>query len=98
MTVEEMTDQLARETEQAYVCAACWGPLLRKLRPDGMASIECANDPEHDGYSTKYWVERQRQNDLNDALEAKHLLRQIGVVPNPLADKTEKELIERLGF
>lgn len=92
-----LDDNLAEITLRDYVCAACWGHLVRKPAPERMWFIECAKDPEHNGFVTKFWVEKQRQADAGNLMDARYLLQKIGVVPNPHAGKTAAQLLKELG-
>jgi len=82
-----------------YVCSVCWGHLVRKRQSLEFDVIECgAHGLLHSGFVTKFWVEKQRQNDQSDSVEAKDMLKTIGIIQSPHKDKSEKQLLEELGF
>ena len=82
-----------------YVCSICWGHLLIKDMDAENAMIECAvYGSDHSGFVTKYWAEKQRQQDLNNSLDAKGMLRKIGIIENENAGKSEEQLLRELGF
>ncbi len=93
-----LDDNLAEITIRDYVCAACWGHLIRKPAPGRMWFVECAAEPDHNGYTTKYYVGKARQADAGNLLDARSLLQKIGVVNNPNAGKTAGQLLKEMGY
>lgn len=90
---------LSELTVRDYVCAVCWGHLTRKYQSADLDIVECAiHGIEHSGFVTKFWVEKQRQIDQENSVDAKHMLRTIGVIRSPHKGKSEKQLLEELGF
>lgn len=82
-----------------YVCSACWGHLTYRQVDSEHDMVICAQYPdEHSGFVSKTWVERQRQVDAESAVDARSLLRKIGVISNPHKGKSDKQLLHELGF
>lgn len=90
---------LSETTVRDYVCSVCWGHLIRRRYDLTSDIVECGvYGPLHSGYVTKFWVERQRQADQNNSAEAKDMLRTIGIIRNEHEGKSEKQLLDELGF
>ena len=90
---------LSETTIRDYVCSVCWGHLIRRRHDALHDVVECGVYGNlHAGYVTKHWVERQRQADQANTLEAKDMLKSIGIIRNEHAGKTEEQLLEELGI
>ena len=99
--MEPLTEALARKTVKLYVCSACWGELEKRrdpLEPElfYVTCIQCQIETK--GYVTKYFVERRRNDNEFEKMDATNLLRRMGIIENPLAGKTEKDLLQDIGF
>ena len=92
------TPEQAGTVAKKYVCATCWSHLLQYPAPGRMIELRCAKYDEHRGFHSKWFVERQRQDDLAGAVDIKHMLREVGVIENPHAGKTADDLMAELGF
>ena len=99
--MEPLTEELARKTVKLYVCSACWGDLETRRDPldDELFYVTCVKcQIETKGYVTKYFVERRRNDNEFEKMDAESLLRRMGIIENPLAGKTEKDLLHELGY
>lgn len=74
---------------QRYVCSICWGQLI-----DDGESVKCANYPEHEGFVTRSYAETRKGESTIEAIEAKQVLRNAGILPR----KSEEQLLKELGF
>jgi hypothetical protein len=90
---------LALLTIRDYCCSVCWGHLnITDWRGD-LELVECAvYGSEHGGFVTKFWAEKQRQLDLANSMDAKDMLRKIGIIKNENAGKSKEQLLKELGF
>ena len=89
---------MADHTVKHYVCARCWGHLVKYFR-DGEIIIECPNDEcNGQGYVTKYYAEKRKLESSNEKLEIKQAFWDLGIVEDPNAGKTADELLNELGF
>lgn len=87
----------AQKVARDYLCARCWGPLLMTFDKDpDQTKIMCARDADHYGLVSRAFVERQRSVDHGNAVEARGILRQVGILPK-LA-QNEDEILSDLGF
>lgn len=99
-----MTDQLYHKSKSSkvirdYVCSVCWSSLTAWYHDVEFDLVACARYPEeHRGYHSKVYVEKVRQEDAALAIDAKHALEKVGVLENPHAGKSTKELLSELGF
>jgi len=96
---EPLDDVWAALTIRDYVCSNCWGH-LEKYPTDGrMWLVKCPRCEEQTkGYVTKYYAEQQRGNSQADLSDAKGMLKQLGIIPDPMAGKTAKDILSDLGF
>jgi len=88
------------EYRENYVCSKCWKPLgfspvigtnSKKWK------VFCTNkNCDGRGFHRKYWVNRQRENDISDKIEADFNLRDI-LFPDRKKG-TNEEILKRLGF
>lgn len=90
---------LARDTENRYVCARCWGRLVAKKAQDfRQADVVCANR-DHDrcdgkGFVTKAYAERRRQESIAEYYEVLHNYPDL--LPKRVV--TERQVLSELGF
>lgn len=94
-----ITDRILRaKTVRDYVCSVCWGPLM-DVMVEGVPDVVCANyHTEHAGFVTKRYADRRKTDSLGDAYDVRHLLQKAGVMQNPHAGKTAKQILDELGF
>ena len=96
-----LDDFWASLTIRDYVCSNCWGHLDKMPAPEERAwFVYCPNCGIENttGYVTKYFAERRRADSAGDLADTRHMLQKIGVIKNPHAGKTVKQLLEELGF
>ena len=90
----------AQHTVKCYVCACCWGH-LEEVLVEGEHVVRCAkggDECDGKGFVTKFYADRRRQESMGEAREVRTLLREFGVIENPLAGKSEEQLLKELGF
>lgn len=86
----QLSWELRLQTISRYVCARCWGILIE----DG-DEIRCA-DPRCDGqgYVTKKYAERRRQESIMELANARVILPKVfGEKPRPV-----ETILKELGF
>jgi len=88
----KMPDQMAQHTVEKYLCSVCWADLVKRLAVDEAGQIEktdygealaivtCRADPDHQGFVTKGWVDRERSRDFDNAFEVKRDLLKAGII------------------
>lgn len=91
-----MQTELAIHITDRYVCARCWGPLIAVTDGPHELKVTCPECGDGQGFVTKSGVARSESEALGLAAEARHNLR--NVLPNPLAGKSEAEIIKDLGY
>jgi len=90
---------MAELTIRDYLCSVCWGHLTSRRVSHDLEHVYCAQYPEeHSGFVTKHWVERQRQADAANYVDARDLLHSIGLIENQHKDKSAEQLLEELGY
>lgn len=99
--LEPMSDTLARKTVKRYVCSMCWGAL--EIHPDPIDPeknyVFCEKHQEETrGYVTRYFADRRRNESAFEKMDAENLLRRMGVIENPLAGKSQQELLKEIGY
>ena len=87
-----MPEQLAQHTVKNYKCSKCWGFLVKtwvtgpdgqlEKTPDGeqLADVKCREFPDHKGFVTQGWIERERARDFDNAFEVKRDLLKMGII------------------
>jgi hypothetical protein len=83
----------AQKFASLYRCAVCWS----HLEIDQDNNVFCARYPEDHkdaGYVTANYVERRRGESGSEAIEAKSVLRRVGILPK----KSVEKLLDELGF
>ena len=88
----KMPDQLAQHTVENYRCSKCWCFLVKTLVVDGngqiqrtddgetLAIVKCRDYPEHHGFVTQGWIDREKTRDFDQAFEVKRDLLKIGII------------------
>jgi len=88
----KMPDKLAQHTVANYRCSQCWGFLVKTWAVDEAGQIEksdegetlaivkCRADPDHHGFVTKNWIDRERTRDFDQAFEVKRDLLKFGII------------------
>lgn len=99
--IQPLTDVMARKTVKRYVCSMCWGEL--EIHPDPLETdknyVVCKTHQEETrGYVTRFYVNRRRNESAFEKMDAENLLRRLGIIENPLAGKSERELLKEIGF
>ena len=80
MPLEKVNDATAQRLVLHYVCAACWGTLVRYFTEDRMNIVQCTNcQEETPGYVTRTHVEHKESQDHWDYMEAKKNLAGLGL-------------------
>lgn len=96
-----MTEQLGQTqaivTVRDYCCAACWGDLEKVGVGGGDYIVRCRADHSHAGFVTRYWVDKQRQADYGNIIDALYTLRQVGIVKRP-PRKSSEQILAELGY
>lgn len=84
-----------------YVCSTCWSDLVAD-RIEGQRydrSVHCGNENcSGAGFVTRKYVEKRRDDDHFDYLDAKRNLGEVLGLPNPNKGKTAEQLLAELGF
>ena len=84
-----------------YVCSTCWGDLVAD-RIDGQRydrSVHCGNENcSGAGFVTRKYVEKRRDDDHFDYLDAKRNLGEALGLPNPYKNQTVEDHLKALGF
>lgn len=96
--MEILSVELARKTVKHYLCSNCWGELEAIPEGDGFKALcrSCGADTK--GYVTQRYVTRRRAESEFEKVNATHMLIRAGVLDNPHAGKSTKQLLEELGF
>ena len=88
----KMPNQLAQHTVKHYRCSCCWGGLVKswavdesgqiEKTPEGetLAIVTCREFPDHQGFVTQGWIERERTRDFGFAYEVKRDLLKDGII------------------
>ena len=88
----KMPDKLAQHTVANYRCSQCWADLFKTWAVDEAGQIEksddgetlavvkCRADPDHNGFVTKNWIDRERTRDFDQAFEVKRDLLKFGII------------------
>ena len=78
-----------------YVCSVCWSNLAQ-AGEDG--SVICANNPEHQGFVTKWYADKKREQSEFSLVEVKqhYMDSEWGVLLGLAAPRTNVNLQERL--
>jgi hypothetical protein len=77
-----------------YVCATCWG-LLAEVFENGQHIVKCTNpDCTGEGFVTKAYANRRKQDSLAERREARDNLTKILNLPR----KSKEQLLKELGF
>lgn len=90
--MDEITSQT---TIRDYVCAHCYGHLVRFIEPDGYR-VECYQCGSDQGYVTKAYAERRRLESIAEKAEVTSLLQSLGVLPKER--KSNEQILSELGF
>lgn len=99
--MESLTFEMARKTVKRYACSNCWGELEMTpdlTQPDKYFVICKKCQDETRGYVTQYFVNRRRGESEFEKRDVTKLLIRVGILENPLKDKTRDEIIKSLGF
>lgn len=99
--MEPLNFELARKTIKRYVCSNCWGELEMTPDPEheGMYQVTCMKcKDETKGYVSQHFVERRRAESEFEERDAIHLLRKVNILPDPMAGKSQADLLKELGF
>jgi hypothetical protein len=80
---------------ERYVCAMCWGNLNVYFAHSGPARVTCDRCGDGQGFVTKRFAERRRNESRGEAIEVRDLLKRIGVTPHVV--KTAEELLAEIG-
>jgi hypothetical protein len=99
--MEPMTFELARDTVKWYGCSGCWGALQMDPDPEnpGLYLVKCvACLDETQGYTSQKYIDRRRALSESELREATKVLREIGVLPDPMKGKTQAQKLQELGF
>lgn len=97
MIVTQKTDRdLIRTTLEDYVCANCWTHLTM-IHREGVSRIVCAADEDHQGFVTAAFAEREENQALENFMDAKKTLQEIGAIEKPDYGGAEK-ILKDLGF
>lgn len=87
-----------RQTRRHYVCARCWGR-IDLCHENGLDVLMCMNpDCNGSGFVSKLYTEKEKNANQFDAMDVKATLRQIGIIDNPNAGKSEDQLLRELGY
>ena len=96
-----MDEAKAEKFIHRYVCSTCWGELVAD-QVEGQRynrSVHCGNEGcSGPGFVTRKYVEKRRDADHFDFLDASRNLRKVLNLPDPNAGKTTDQLIKELGF
>lgn len=94
------TSLVAERIVSRYLCARCYHTLYRKHAPMGLETVECPDcgnvEDEGVGRVTKWWAERQGQQNLKELHEAQANLTDL--FPQEKLDKPVKDALAELGF
>jgi hypothetical protein len=91
---EVMEPNLAFTTIRDYVCSECWQQLISISAEGHNLNVVCGTNPEHAGFVRRSGIERKANESHGELVEATMNLR--GIIPMP--KKSEKELLNELGF
>jgi hypothetical protein len=97
MEGDPMNNLLADHTVRDYCCAYCYGQLVELADEDGGYQVVCLNCGDGAGFVTKTYAARRRTESVGEAVEVKHMLQEVGVLPLP-EKKTQAQLLKELGF
>jgi DNA-directed RNA polymerase subunit RPC12/RpoP len=87
----------ARHIAENYLCSHCWGHLEVQPVEEGFYQAICPNCGGGKGFHSKSYVQRKRDNDKGDYMDAKHNLAGIlGLERKPLNEKEIEETINNL--
>jgi len=91
-----LDDKQAEFTVRDYVCAWCWGNLLKFPAPKRMWFVRCSKHlDETPGYVTKRYAERRRGESVGEKVDAKYNIgEQLGITTK----RTQKQNLADLGF
>lgn len=86
----ELDLQEAEHIKRNHVCSKCWGALNTERVPGTeFYKVVCPKCGEDQGFVTKAYVERRRQENHFEAIEAKHNLGKILGIPEEPFDREE---------
>jgi hypothetical protein len=89
-----MAAELALSTVRDYVCSNCWEQLIAIPAEGHNLDVVCGTNQEHRGFVRRSGIERRINESRGELVEATMNLR--GIIPMP--KKSEKELLNELGF
>lgn len=98
--MDSMSFSLARRTIKYYGCSTCWGS-LKMEGPDesGGYVVVCENcGDETKGYVSQKYIEKRRGESISDERQAKKVLIEAGILPDPMAGKTQEQKLKELGY
>ena len=84
----------ARYIAENYLCSHCWGHLEVRPAEEGFYQVICHNCGAGVGFHSKSYVQRKRDNDKVDYLDAKHNL--AGVLGIERKTPSKKEIEETI--
>lgn len=88
-----MTREETNRIVSRYVCAQCWHHLIIV---HGMDDPVCsAYGTQHSGKVTKRYADRKRQEDAEDYMEAREVLREAGIIA---PRQSQQQNMKELGF
>lgn len=95
--IEPMDDHMADITVRDYVCARCWGHLLKYHAPDRLTCVKCHKcGDDTPGYVTKAYADQRRAESAADAADVLHNLR--ALFPTESTGKTPEQITKEMGF
>jgi len=98
--MDALNQTYAIHTRSRYVCATCWGEL--ELVPTDVSHlfrVECIRcGSGTTGYVTKAFANRRRDESAGELVNTSRMLRKLGIIENPNAGKTAKQLLTEMGF
>ena len=87
----------AKYIEKNYLCSHCWGHLEVLTAEDSFYQVVCPNCGGGVGFHSKAYVQRKRDEDKGDYMDASHNLAGIlGIERKPLDKKEIEETIKNL--
>lgn len=91
---EIMAAELALSTVRDYVCSNCWEQLIAIPAEGHNLEVVCGTNQEHHGFVRRTFVMRRSNESRGELVEATMNLRKF----IPMPKKSEKELLNELGF
>lgn len=96
--LQPLNEGAASRTVMHYVCAACWGHLLKRPAPKRMYIVYCPHCGEDGttGYVTRAFAQRQLSASAEEMQDVKHTYTGI-ILPTPKKEKPD-DILKQLGF